>query len=90
MLLLRRYLPSHCLLVTANGGVIAVSGSHIITAAAHFFSTPVVFLTGLHKISPISPHNTVGFSYFKSPENVYSFSEGMKSLGTNVFSAPRC
>ncbi len=42
--------------VLANGGVIAPCGIHMVALAAKQFSIPFVVLVGLHKLSPLFPH----------------------------------
>jgi translation initiation factor eIF-2B subunit beta len=42
--------------VLANGGVIATCGMHMVALAARHNSTPFVVLVGLHKLSPLFPH----------------------------------
>lgn len=42
--------------VLANGGVIAPAGMHMVALAARKFSIPFVILVGLHKLSPLFPH----------------------------------
>ncbi|GBF88924.1 translation initiation factor eIF-2B subunit beta [Raphidocelis subcapitata] len=60
--------------VLANGGVIAPSGSHVVAAAARRHSVPLVVLVGLHKLSPLFPHDPdVAFNEFKSPADVVDF-----------------
>jgi translation initiation factor eIF-2B subunit beta len=43
--------------VLANGGVVAPSGSHVVALAARRHSVPLVVLVGLHKLSPLFPHD---------------------------------
>lgn len=43
--------------VLANGGVIAPSGVHMVALAAKRHSVPFVVLVGLHKLSPLFPHD---------------------------------
>ena len=43
--------------VLANGGVIAPAGTHLVALAAHRHSVPFVVLVGLHKLSPLFPHD---------------------------------
>ena len=43
--------------VLANGGAIAPAGIHMVALAAHKHSTPLVVLVGLHKLSPLFPHD---------------------------------
>uniref|UniRef100_A0A7S2LE62 Translation initiation factor eIF2B subunit beta n=2 Tax=Leptocylindrus danicus TaxID=163516 RepID=A0A7S2LE62_9STRA len=47
-------LPAHAVL--ANGGLIAPSGSHLISLAAKQNSVPVVTITGIFKLCPVFPH----------------------------------
>ena len=47
-------LPAHAVL--ANGGLIAPSGSHLVSLAAKQNSVPVVTITGIFKLCPIFPH----------------------------------
>ncbi|KAI8470531.1 MAG: nagb/rpia/CoA transferase-like protein [Monoraphidium minutum] len=60
--------------VLANGGVVAPSGSHVVALAARRHSVPLVVLVGLHKLSPLFPHDPdVTFNEFKSPAEVADF-----------------
>lgn len=43
--------------VLANGGVIAPAGLHMVALAAKRHSVPCVVLVGLHKLSPLFPHD---------------------------------
>lgn len=43
--------------VLANGGVISPSGGHLVALAARRHSVPLVVLVGLHKLSPLFPHD---------------------------------
>jgi hypothetical protein len=43
--------------VLANGGVIAPAGIHMVALAAKRHSVPFVVLIGLHKLSPLFPHD---------------------------------
>jgi translation initiation factor 2B subunit (eIF-2B alpha/beta/delta family) len=55
---------AHALL--ANGGVMAPSGAHMVALAAKRHSVPFVVLAGLHKLSPLFPHDpSVTFNDFK-------------------------
>ncbi|KAG5459369.1 MAG: hypothetical protein BJ554DRAFT_231 [Olpidium bornovanus] len=66
-----------CHAVLANGGVMAVTGTAMIAAAARAHSTPVVVCTGLYKLSPVysydqgQQHNSL-----VAPDAVMSFTEG--------------
>ena len=51
--------------VLANGGIMAPVGTHIVALAAKHHSCPFVVLTGLHKLSPLFPHDpSVNFNEF--------------------------
>mmetsp|Transcript_11893 Transcript_11893/g.46057 ORF Transcript_11893/g.46057 Transcript_11893/m.46057 type:complete len:382 (-) Transcript_11893:113-1258(-) len=41
--------------VFANGGILAPAGHHTVALAAKSHSVPVVFLAGLHELSPLGP-----------------------------------
>lgn len=43
--------------VLANGGIIAPCGMHMVALAARKHSIPFVVLVGLHKLSPMFPHD---------------------------------
>ena len=52
--------------VLANGGIMAPVGTHVVALAAKHHSCPFVVLTGLHKLSPLFPHDpSVTFNDFK-------------------------
>lgn len=55
MCLLQVLVGAHAVL--ANGGVIAPSGVHMVALAAKRHSIPFVVLVGLHKLSPLFPHD---------------------------------
>jgi len=60
--------------VLANGGIIAPAGTHMVALAAKRHSVPFVVLVGLHKLSPLFPHDPeVGLNDFKSPAAVLDF-----------------
>ncbi|KAJ9073383.1 GCD complex subunit gcd7 [Entomophthora muscae] len=62
--------------VMANGGLIAVSGTQSIAAAAHYHSTPVVVLTGLYKLSPLFPMDHELLNICVSPSTVTNYADG--------------
>jgi len=62
--------------VMANGGLIAVSGTHSIAAAAHYHATPVVVCTGLYKLSPLFPTDHELLNMCISPSAVTNFADG--------------
>lgn len=52
--------------VLANGGIMAPVGTHVVALAAKHHSCPFVVLTGLHKLSPLFPHDpSVNFNDFR-------------------------
>lgn len=55
---------AHALL--ANGGVMTGVGSHLVALAAKRHAVPFVVLVGLHKLSPLFPHDpSITFNDFK-------------------------
>lgn len=62
--------------VTANGGLIAPSGSMLMAAAAKHHSTPVFVVTGLYKLTPVYPENHDHFNLFGSPDPIVPFADG--------------
>jgi len=55
---------AHALL--ANGGVMAAVGAQLVALAAQRHAVPFVVLAGLHKLSPLFPHNpAITFNEFK-------------------------
>ncbi|KAJ1334434.1 hypothetical protein BSLG_007589 [Batrachochytrium salamandrivorans] len=61
--------------VTANGGIVAISGSQVVAAAAKHHSAPVVVCTGLHSLSPIYPYDTDAFNLCVSPSTMSNFND---------------
>lgn len=60
--------------VLANGGVIAPAGVHMVALAAKRHSVPFVVLVGLHKLSPLFPHDPdVTYNDFQSPGALVDF-----------------
>lgn len=68
-------LGSHAVL--ANGGLVAVTGSHLIAAAAKQHSTPVLVCTALYKLSPLFAYDSDTFNVTVSPHNVLQYQEGL-------------
>ena len=69
---------AHTLL--ANGGVMAAVGSNLVALAAKRHAVPFVVLAGLHKLSPLFPHDpSLTFNEFKVkyPLTRHGVSEGM-------------
>ncbi|CAG8496262.1 5452_t:CDS:10, partial [Ambispora gerdemannii] len=62
--------------VLANGGLIAVSGTQMVAAAAKYHSTPVVVCTGLYKLSPLYPYDEDSFNDLAAPDSVLNFDQG--------------
>ncbi|KAJ1552953.1 GCD complex subunit gcd7, partial [Cladochytrium tenue] len=62
--------------VLANGGLVAISGSQVVAAAAKYHSTPVVVLSELYKLSPVYPFDVDEFGLQLSPDPVYGFEDG--------------
>lgn len=67
-------LGSHAVL--ANGGLVAVTGSHLLAAAAKHHSTPVLVCTALYKLSPLFAYDSDTFNVTVSPHNALQFQEG--------------
>ncbi|MEW5311133.1 MAG: hypothetical protein WDW38_002873 [Sanguina aurantia] len=60
--------------VLADGGVIAPVGIHVVALAAKKHSIPFVVLVGLHKLSPLFPHDPdLSYNDFKSPADGVDF-----------------
>lgn len=67
--------------VLANGGMLGVSGSHMVALAAQRHAVPFVVLTGLHKLSPIFPHDPdVTLNELRSPSELLDFDAIADSL----------
>ncbi|CAO3638322.1 unnamed protein product [Cunninghamella blakesleeana] len=62
--------------VLANGGLVAVTGSHLIAAAAKHHSTPVLVCTALYKLSPLFAYDVDAFNITVSPNSIMNFQEG--------------
>jgi translation initiation factor eIF-2B subunit beta len=59
----------------ANGGLVAVTGSRMIAACAAQFSTPVVILSALYKLTPSFPANPDIFCEPISPAALVSYDD---------------
>ena len=58
----------------ANGGVMAPVGTAVVAMAAKKHAVPFVVLVGMHKLSPLFPHDPdVNFNEFKSPAALVSY-----------------
>ncbi len=76
--------------VLANGGLIAISGSHMIAAAAKYHHIPVVVCTGLYKLSPLQNYDQDKFNLCVRPDSVLKFQEGaLISVGLFIYSLRR-
>ena len=64
--------------VMANGGLISVSGTHMIATAARYFNVPFVVCTGLYKLSPLYAHDQDSFNELKAPAEVLPFSTAQR------------
>lgn len=63
-----------CRYLLANGGVMAPCGTHTIALAAQRHGVPFVVLVGLHKLTPIFPHDpTVNLNDFGCSFSIASF-----------------
>ncbi|KAG0304557.1 Translation initiation factor eIF-2B subunit beta [Linnemannia gamsii] len=56
--------------------LVAISGTHMMAAAAKHHSIPVVVCTGLYKLSPLYPHDEDSFNVVMNPDAVLGFEEG--------------
>lgn len=65
-----------CHAVTANGGLIAPSGSQLVASAAKHHSTPVCVVTGTYKFTPIYPENHDTYNILGNPDAVLPYSDG--------------
>eukprot|EP01118_Nematostelium_gracile_P016102 TRINITY_DN6594_c0_g1_i1.p1 TRINITY_DN6594_c0_g1~~TRINITY_DN6594_c0_g1_i1.p1 ORF type:complete len:344 (+),score=96.05 TRINITY_DN6594_c0_g1_i1:106-1137(+) len=61
--------------VMANGGLIAMSGTHSIALAAKHHSVPLVVCTGLYKLCPLYPYDQDTFNDITSPASILNFEE---------------
>lgn len=62
--------------VMANGGLIALSGTHMLAVAAKHYSVPLMVCTGLYKLSPLYPYDQDTFNDMVSPGSVIKFEDG--------------
>ena len=67
--------------VLANGGMLGMCGAHMVALAASRHAVPFVVLTGLHKLSPLFPHDPdVTLNDLKSPAQLLDFDAIADSL----------
>lgn len=64
--------------VMANGGLLSVSGSHMLATAAKHFNVPFVVCTGLYKLSPLYAHDQDSFNELKNPSQVLPFADAQR------------
>ncbi|ORZ03491.1 hypothetical protein BCR43DRAFT_430298 [Syncephalastrum racemosum] len=62
--------------VLANGGLISVTGSHLLAAAAKHHSTPVLVCTALYKLSPVFAYDSDTFNITVAPHSVLEYQQG--------------
>ncbi|KAJ1933552.1 GCD complex subunit gcd7, partial [Kickxella alabastrina] len=62
--------------VLANGGLVAVSGAHMVAAAARHHSAQVVVCAGLYKHAPAFPFDDDRFNTLVSPDAVLPYGDG--------------
>ena len=74
--------------VLANGGMLGQSGSHMVALAAARHAVPVVVLTGMHKLSPVFPHDEdTTLNDLGSPCDILDFdaiADSLSADGTGV------
>ncbi len=75
--------------VMANGGLIALTGTHMVALAAKHHSVPFVVCTGLYKLCPVYPYSQETINDLKSPSAVLNFEESTWSFfgGCNLCAA---
>jgi hypothetical protein len=61
--------------VVANGGLISLSGTHMLAQAAKKHSVPFVVCTGLYKLCPLYPHDQDTFNELMSPHEILKFED---------------
>jgi len=59
--------------VMANGGLVAITGTHMLAVAAKHHSVPLMVCTGLYKLSPLYPYDQDTFNDCISPGSVIRF-----------------
>lgn len=59
----------------ANGGLISLSGTHMLAQAAKKHSVPFVVCTGLYKLCPLYPHDQDTFNELMSPHEILKFED---------------
>ncbi len=61
--------------VVANGGLISLTGTHMLAQAAKKHSVPLVVCTGLYKLCPLYPHDQDTFNELMSPNEILKFED---------------
>jgi len=61
--------------VMANGGLLALCGTHMVAQSARFHSVPLLVCVGLYKLTPHYPHDQDTFNDLNSPGEIMSFGE---------------
>eukprot|EP00871_Galdieria_phlegrea_P003789 jgi/Galph1/4410/GphlegSOOS_G3066.1 len=64
--------------IMADGSVLSATGSFAVAAAAKYFAVPVVICTGLHKLTPLFPHQPDILYDILSPCQIIQESDMMK------------
>jgi len=62
--------------VMANGGLLALSGMHMLALAAKHHSVPFVVCAGLYKLCPLYAHDQDTFNELQSPDDVFRYVDG--------------
>ncbi|KAG2227197.1 hypothetical protein INT45_008441 [Circinella minor] len=62
--------------VLANGGLVAVTGSQLLAAAAKHHATPVLVCTALYKLSPVFAYDAETFNITVAPNSILDFQQG--------------
>eukprot|EP01116_Phalansterium_solitarium_P023751 TRINITY_DN848_c0_g1_i1.p1 TRINITY_DN848_c0_g1~~TRINITY_DN848_c0_g1_i1.p1 ORF type:complete len:369 (-),score=151.58 TRINITY_DN848_c0_g1_i1:244-1350(-) len=70
--------------VMANGGLINMTGTHMVALAAKHHAVPFVVCTGMYKLSPLYPYDQDTFNDINSPAEVISYEEADGGKHINV------
>eukprot|EP01085_Mycamoeba_gemmipara_P000804 Mycagemm_TRINITY_DN10390_c6_g4::TRINITY_DN10390_c6_g4_i1::g.804::m.804 type:complete len:132 gc:universal TRINITY_DN10390_c6_g4_i1:425-30(-) len=74
--------------VMANGGLIALVGTHMVAQAAKYHSIPLVVCTGLYKLCPLFPGDPDTFNCLNSPAEVLDFDVAEQATNTPIVHNP--
>jgi len=66
-------IPTHS--VMANGGLVALTGTHMLALAAKHHSVPVIVCAGLYKLCPLYPFDQDSFNELNTPNAILPFDE---------------